>query len=300
MDEYVLVGGPSGGMKGMGWLPDYPDFRDFTPESEEIKPILDKTSAPGLDSEALPEAVDLGEWCSPIEDQGRIGSCTAHAGVGMVEYFERKAHGKHIDGSRRFLYKVTRELGRFRGDSGAFLRTTMGAMVFFGVPPEDYWPYDEAKFDEEPPQFCYALAQSYQAVTGKYYRLDTPQTSREELLRRIKAHLASNLPSMFGFTVYESIDQAHGNGKIPYPASQDKIAGGHAVMAVGYDDKLAIGNERDGGGTEGAVRIRNSWGRGWGEEGYGWLPYAYIERELANDWWILLEGEWVDTGEFKL
>lgn len=299
MEEFVLVDGPGGGLKAMGWLPDYPDFRDYTPESEEIQPILAKTSAPDIDAEELPEKADLREWCSPIEDQGRIGSCTAHAGVGMVEYFARKAHGKHIDGSRRFLYKVTRELGRFRGDSGAFLRTTMGAMVFFGIPPEDYWRYDEAKFDEEPPQFCYALAQSYQAVPGKYYRLDTPQTPREELLARIKSHLASNLPAMFGFTVYESIDQAGASGRIPYPSKQDKIAGGHAVVAVGYDDKLTVENKFGGDETEGAVLIRNSWGRGWGEGGYGWLPYAYVLGELADDWWVLLENEWVDSGQFK-
>ena len=100
----------------------------------------------------------------------------------MLEYFERKLHGKHLDASRRFLYKVTRALGQFEGDSGAFLRTTIGAMVLFGVPPENYWPYSVDEFDEEPPPFCYGFAQNYQAA--KYYRLDPPDTEPDDLLAR--------------------------------------------------------------------------------------------------------------------
>ena len=214
----------------------------------------------------------------------------------MLEYFERRLHGKHLDASRRFLYKVTRALGQFEGDSGAFLRTTIGAMVLFGVPPESYWPYSEEEFDEEPPSFCYAFAQNYQAV--KYYRLDPPGTERSDLLDSIKSHLGSQLPSMFGFTVYASIDEAGEDGRIPFPVRGDKVAGGHAVMAVGYDDAVEIPN-RDGK-TKGAILIRNSWSRAWGEDGYGWLPYDYVTEGLADDWWVLIDSEWVDTGEFEV
>ncbi|MFH1627389.1 MAG: hypothetical protein ABIE47_01545 [Pseudomonadota bacterium] len=92
-----------------------------------------------------------------------------------------------------------------KGDTGAYLRTTMGAMVLFGVPPEDYWPYadEEKKFDKEPPAFCYAFAQNYQAI--KYYRHDPPETPAGTTLNRVKRYLASGHPSMFGFTVYNSI-----------------------------------------------------------------------------------------------
>lgn len=297
MSQRVSPGGGIDGRRGLGWLPDYPDHRDYTPESEAVEPLLQQTAVPKLAAEAAPASVDLRQWCAPIEDQGQIGSCTAHAGVGMLEYFERKLHGKHLDGSRRFLYKVTRALGRLEGDSGAFLRTTIGAMVLFGVPPEDYWPYAEAEYDEEPPPFCYAFAQSYQAL--KYYRLDPPGAKRDELLGRIKSHLASQLPAMFGFTVYGSIADAGDDGKIPAPGRGDKVEGGHAVMAVGYDDALKVEN-RDGEQTTGAVLIRNSWGRQWGEDGYGWLPYDYVLRGLADDWWVLIENEWVDTGEFMV
>jgi C1A family cysteine protease len=130
----------------MGWLPDYPDFRDYTFQNKELlkrKEILDLVSPTGLtrrEASSVPTSVDLRRWCSPIEDQGEIGSCTAHAGVGIVEYYEKKAFNKHIDASRLFLYKVTRRLSHLTGDSGAYLRKTMGGLVLFGVPPEEYWP----------------------------------------------------------------------------------------------------------------------------------------------------------------
>jgi C1A family cysteine protease len=285
--------------KGMGWLPELPSIKDFTPGHEEIKPLLERAEVATPEEVSTPGSVDLREWFPEIEDQGQIGSCTANAGVALVEYFERKAFGNHIDASRLFLYKVTRNLMHETGDTGAYLRTTMGAMVLFGVPPEDYWPYNTAKFDAEPPAFCYAFAQRYQAI--KFYRLDPPpNTSKEELLDRIKANLVANLPSMFGFTVYSSISQAGTTGAIPFPTRGERVEGGHAVVAVGYDDDKKIKNSNRGGEeTTGAFLIRNSWSPGWGEDGYGWLPYKYVMQGLAVDWWSLIKGEWLDTDQFR-
>ena len=291
----------------LGWIPDYPDFRDYTEETEEVKEILKPSGllfgAAGKKQQKakpLPASVDLRQWCSLVEDQGRLGSCTAHAGVGIIEYYERKSFGRHIDASRLFLYKVTRNLMKMRGDTGAYLRSTIGAMVLFGVPPEEYWPYTDnpQDFDKEPPAFCYSFAQNYKTI--KYYRHDPPSAAPEVILNRIKTYLAAGHPPMFGFTVYSSIEQASDSGQIPFPSQRERIEGGHAVTAAGYDDRLKIRNRFGRDETIGALLIRNSWGKDWGEDGYGWLPYEYVLRGLAEDFWSVLKKDWIDTGQFRI
>jgi C1A family cysteine protease len=284
MDESILG--------GMGWTRDLPDVRDYRLDTPEIEALLASSKAFGKAGKGVAAAVDLRAACSPIEDQGSLGSCTANAGVGLLEYFERRAHGKYLDGSRSFLYKATRNLLGWKGDHGAYLRTTMKAMALFGVPPEAIRPYDAATFDDEPPAFCYAFAQNFKAI--RYYRLDPAGTPGTDVLTAVKRNLAAGLPSMFGFTVYSSMPGiGQGSGDIPYPRPGDAVKGGHAVVAVGYDDAHTIGDE------EGALLIRNSWGVGWGEKGYGWLPYRYLVEQVAVDFWSLVQADFVDTELFR-
>lgn len=275
-------------MYGMGWQRDLPDFRDYTPENDRIAKLFKKSKALNPPAAGIKKKVDLSTICSPIENQGNIGSCTAHAGVGLLEYYENRAFGKFIDASRLFLYKTTRNLLHWTGDTGAWLRTTMKAMVLFGIPPEEYYPYDVSRFDEEPGAFCYAFGQNYQSIN--YYRLDKTTRSSDELLTRIKNFLSAGYPSMFGFTVYNF---GNDKGEFLFPGRSDRVKGGHAVVAVGYDDNRKIGNDKGG------IKIRNSWGTGWGENGYGWLPYSYIEAGLAEDFWSLFKNDYVDTHNFE-
>ena len=101
-------------------------------------------------------------------------------------------------------------------------------------------------------------------------------------------------PRDVGFVVYSSIPGiGAGTGDIPFPAAADYAVGGHAIVAMGYDDHRTIGEH------EGALKIRNSWGREWGEDGYGWLPYEYVLRGLAVDFWSLIEASFVDTDLFR-
>ncbi len=281
---------------GMGWLRDLPDFRDYTGEDEKILPHLDAIGIAQPQDVAVPAKIDLRAYCSPVEDQGAIGSCTANAVVGLVEYFERRAFGKYIDASRLFLYKATRDLLHWTGDTGAYLRSTIGALALFGVPPEEYWPYKIAGFDTEPSAFCYAFAQDYRAIS--YFRLDDADTSPSALLTKIKAGLAAGLPCVFGFTVYSSIAQAAKTGRIPYPAKGEKVLGGHAMLVIGYDDNMTITNSNNGGSANGALIVRNSWGPSWGDHGYGAIPYEYVGKQLAVDFWSLTKQDWTETGQF--
>lgn len=296
----------TGRQVGTGWLPPMIDPRDYTADHPKIKPMVAKLRKRAPKAfKAPPAKVDLRPWCSPIEDQGQLGSCTAHAAVGMVEYYERRATGKHLDGSRLFVYKATRNLLQVTGDTGAWLRNAMAALVTCGVPAERYWPYTDADpaFDREPPQFVYAVADNYETL--KYFAHDplAAHVASKTVLTSVKKFLAGGVPSMFGFWGYRSFEHSNGPGLIPLPTDPE-LAGdpewGHAVLAVGYDDNRKITNTVDNRSTKGALLIRNSWGTAWGDQGYGWIPYEYVLRGVAMDFWSLLKMAYVDLDQFYL
>lgn len=290
---------------GTGWLAPSPDFRDYTEEHPDIAPMVENLGV--SPTAALPPKVDLRKWCSAIENQLDLGSCTAHAGVGIVEYYEIRAHGRHIEGSRLFVYKSTRNLMGVVGDTGAWLRYTMGALVLCGIPPEKYWPYTTTKhpgpagnrtFDDEPSTFVYAVADNYETL--RYFSHDPSGTPSDRVLDSVKRYLAYGIPSMFGFYGFPSFNHTNVKGGIPYPCPGEGARWGHAIVAVGYDDNMKIKNTKCNKETVGALLIRNSWGVGWGDKGYGWLPYDYVLNKLALDFWSLLSMEWVDTKRFGL
>lgn len=301
-----------------GWLPPMPDTRDYTTETTTITKISeDLKIKPGSlkgTANVMPKApvkVDLRltGFLSPIENQGNLGSCTANAAAGVVEYMQRRAFGKYIDVSRLFIYKTTRNIMGVVGDTGAWLRNTMGAIALCGSPPEKYWPYTdkqqpgpghERTFDEEPPSFLYSIADNYEAVS--YFSHDPlgANIPKPNVLASVKTYIAVGIPSMFGFYGFPSFYNTNVKGDIPFPCPGEYAQWGHAIVAVGYDDNRKITNTKCSKVTTGAFLIRNSWGLAFGDAGYGWLPYDYVLSGFALDFWSLLSQEWIDTGKFGI
>ena len=241
-----------------GWLPDLPDHRDHY------------YAAPVEWVGALPPSTDLRAQCPPVYDQGQLGSCTANAIAGAIEFDRLKQKVTDFTPSRLFIYYNERVIERTVDiDSGAQIRDGIKSVAKQGDCPETEWPYVIAKFKTKPPAKCYADALQYRVLS--YQRL-------VPLLSQLKGCLASGYPFVFGFTVYESFEspQVARTGHASLPGAGERAIGGHAVAAVGYQDAKQW------------FLIRNSWGNRWGLKGYFTLPYAYLTDEnLASDFWTI-------------
>lgn len=279
-----------------GWIPSpirKDDPRAFT--AEKILKERTNTNVPE-DASTLPRRVDLRAHFSPVYDQGELGSCTANTAAGALEYYQRRWYHQNKGmeysktPSRLFIYKHNRYLmGIQNGDTGATIKHTMQALHRFGAPEEDpkyNTHYDTGDFDRSYEPVVYALADEYSV--DAWYNYDCIGRSQEEILWDVKRHLAAGQPVLFGFTVYrDAITDAARGGCIKPPSTHDSQAGGHAVLAVGYDD------------TRGALIIRNSWGEGWGDRGHGYLDYEYVWRNLAGDFWSIIKIDMFSEIDFE-
>jgi len=241
-----------------GWVPDLPDHRDFL------------YAAPTQFQQNFPEKVDLTNQCPPVYDQGQLGSCTANAIAGAIEFDQIKQKLSEFTPSRLFIYYNERDMeGTVNSDSGAQIRDGIKSVGNLGACPEKEWPYDITKFSQKPPNNCYSDASQH--VVKLYQRL-------VQELGTMKGCLASGYPFVFGFTVYESFESqtVAQTGIVPMPKTSEAVLGGHAVLCVGYDD------------TSEQFIVRNSWGDGWALKGYFRMPYAYMTaRRLASDFWTI-------------
>ncbi len=246
-------------IKKYGWLPDLPDARDFM------------YAAPRKVVAALPVQVDLRPLCPPVLDQGELGSCTANAIANAHLFGQLKQKAlKPFSPSRLFIYYNERVMeGTVDIDAGAMIRDGIKSIAQLGVCPETQWPYNIVKFKRKPTKKCYQEALKHQALS--YQRL-------VQTLPQLKGCLAAGYPFVFGFSVYESFEttEVAATGTAPMPSPGERLLGGHAVLAVGYDEA----NQR--------FLIMNSWGTDWGLEGFFTLPYSYLtDRRLAADLWTV-------------
>ncbi len=244
-----------------GWVPDLPDHRDYLYSA--VRPV----------PPALPSHVDLRPLCSKVEDQRNLGSCTANALAGALEFLEIKDKVHYADLSRLFIYYNERVIEHtVRSDSGAMLRDGIKTLVKQGVCTEKLCPYVVSRFANKPSAACYKEASDHQITS---YR-------RILALDEMRTCLAEGFPFVFGFTVYESFEtqQVARTGVVDMPQPGERVVGGHAVVAVGYSDESK------------RFIVRNSWGPKWGMKGYFTMPYAYLsDRNLSDDFWAIRRGE---------
>jgi C1A family cysteine protease len=256
-------------VKRFGWMPDIPDHRDFL------------YAAPTHILRTFPSQMDLEPQCpKEVYDQGQLGSCTANAIAGAIEFDQIKQKQTPATPSRLFIYYNERKMEHtVTIDAGAQIRDGIKSVAKQGACPETMWPYDdkapeeegtpcpECKFAQQPSKQCYTEAMKHQIMV--YQRL-------VQDLNTMKGCIASGFPFVYGFTVYSNFPFRTTTGEIPMPGTKDHVIGGHAVLAVGYDDATRM------------FKFRNSWGKGWAKGGYGFMPYSYLtESNLSDDRWTI-------------
>ena len=215
-----------------------------------------------------PDIVDLRSYCSPIENQGNLGSCTGQAVAGAIELLNKR-NGKPTDVSRLFIYYYERLIrGTVNYDSGAFIRDGIKATNKYGVSLESYWPYNINKFKQEP--INEAKSDALNRKVTRYERV-------EDFNGCIDA-LTNGYPVVIGFYVYDSFMSASvaKTGNMPYPnTKRERLLGGHAVLLVGYNKNKKV------------FIVRNSWGTSWGDKGYFYMPFNVVKPDMSSDYWII-------------
>jgi C1A family cysteine protease len=260
--------------KKYGWKRDLPDKRDKKHSFLKLGSIqYGRFYFPYR--HYLPSKIDLRDKCPDIYDQGELGSCTANAIAAAYQFDEIKqatnASPEIFGPSRLFIYYNERNLeNTVDTDAGASIRDSAKTINKTGVCHESLWPYIISKYTIKPTKRCYDDAKTHKSIEYK---------SLDQNLNDFKSCLNAGFPFVFGFMVYESFetDEVKTTGKMPMPdVKNEKAVGGHAVMAVGYDDSIS------------SIIVRNSWGATWGDKGYFYMPYDYIvDSDLAGDFWTI-------------
>ena len=216
-----------------------------------------------------PNIVDLRQWCSPIEDQGNLGSCTGQSVAGAIELLNKR-NGKPNDVSRLFIYYYERLIeGTINYDNGAYIRDGIKASYTYGAPLESLWPYNISQFRTKP---------SAAAINDGAKRKVTLYQAAANF-DAVQNALASGYPVIIGFDVYSSFESqaVTKTGMMPYPNTKtERLLGGHAVCIVGYNN------------TTSRFTVRNSWGTSWGDKGYFYMPYQVIQNtKMSSDFWVI-------------
>ena len=238
-------------MYALGCKKDLPDRRDYA-MGKILPPIL------------VPGSIDYTAQMTPVRDQGDEGTCVAFASVvGVKEYADRKEYRTTIELAPRYVYSLCKQMDGIPDEEGTYPRVAMKVLLKKGVCPERYWPYRPHQRDDHKP------GADEQA---KIYRIQA--YARIRGLTEMKRSLVANGPFLAGVQVFEGWFEknASRSGRIPMPGNGEEPAGGHAICIVGYDETGAY------------FKFKNSWGRRWGDRGYGYLSFSYLQRYCMDAW----------------
>ena len=265
--------------KHLCWRPDIPDFRDLLPDSPEILHLLPPAKLPNA---TLPVSVNLSEYLLGCTISSSAAACPSSiVCVKLVEYFEYRCTGRLKPLCAQF---VTRTLNALGQSDCSGIRANLKAIRRFGIPPDSIVQASNAHLDSRLPPILFAYADEFRSM--HYVRIGC-QCDASSPVRSLKVWLASGFPMAFGFSVPSSLE---GDGYIEYRPTFDSIQGGAAALLVGYDDQQLAA-------SKGAFRVFCPWGSAWGDQGFGWLPYTFVERRMALDFWTILQPKWVESGE---
>ena len=242
---------------------DVPDRRDF----KLTEPVFASTLG-------ISKSVDWTKQMSPVKDQGKLGSCVGFATAAMKEWQEQREHNReikkgkkykrkqdHYDLSEAWIYWKCKEIDPWPDSEGTSIRCAMKVLHKQGVPCEEAFPYSD-KYKGKPESWANLI--SKWGLIDSYYRCNG--------IDDLRLALNKNGPVVIGILCFREIFLVGRNGKIGYPSNPNQVLGGHAICAVGYNDKKKL------------IKFKNSWSRAWGKNGYGYISYKYINNFMLDAW----------------
>ena len=209
----------------------------------------------------LPGKIDYTLKMSPVRDQGQEGTCVGFSTtVGMKEYQEKIDYKKTVELSPRFLYNECKKLDGHPDQEGTEIRVAMQVLKDYGVCMEQLWPYVAGDHGSPDSVQLKDAAKNKELSYARILDLD-----------EVKLTLATKGPCVIGIVCFSGIMQTK-TGRVPMPKAGERALGGHAICPVGYDDGTKL------------LKFKNSWSAAWGDKGYGYLPYAYIQKYMMDAW----------------
>ena len=203
-----------------------------------------------------PATADLTAWAPPAGDQGPVGSCVAWS-VAYTSMGWYQRYNKIGGGALAPMYTYA-QLAKGR-DTGSSFTGNLNIAVSQGV--DTMADYTQGNFDYTSQPTAPETANAAKWKLTGYTALPLTQTA-------IKTSIAAKHPVTIGMAVYNNFFGVRSADHGFYDAVSGSFAGYHAITALGYDTR--------------GLRIENSWGAGWGDNGFATLSWAFVAAHVFS------------------